>query len=139
MRALTVAVLHCTAGDLLIATAALLLSLVILGKGWPETQAAFRRVALAAIMAGIGYTIFSEWLNIVVRQSWSYSELMPVIPGLGTGLSPVAQWLVVPSIAFWRAQRGSCGRSGERWVPPARSAINRGHSTLHPPRPPAPP
>jgi hypothetical protein len=108
-RALTIAVLHCTAGDLLIATAALLLSLALLGKGWPDNQTAFRRVAMAAIMAGIGYTIFSEWLNIVVRQSWSYSELMPVIPGLGTGLSPIAQWLVVPSTAFWWAQRRKVG------------------------------
>lgn len=105
-RTLIVAVLHCTAGDLLIATAALVLSLALLGRDWPECSAAFRRVAVAAIVAGLGYTVFSEWLNIVVRQSWAYSELMPVIPGLGTGLSPVAQWLVVPSAAFWWARQG---------------------------------
>ena len=53
----------------------------------------------AAIMIGITYTVFSEWLNVEVRRSWSYSPAMPVLPWLGAGLSPILQWLVVPGVA----------------------------------------
>ncbi len=34
-------------------------------------------------MFGLVYAGFSEWLNVSVRRSWSYSELMPVIPIAG--------------------------------------------------------
>ena len=51
-------------------------------------------------MLGAAYTIFSERLNVQVRRSWAYTAAMPVLPGLGTGLAPLLQWLVVPSLAF---------------------------------------
>jgi hypothetical protein len=60
---------------------------------------------------GLGYTIFSEWLNIVVRKSWAYSDLMPVIPVIDAGLSPVAQWIVLPLAGFWWARRPLRSRS----------------------------
>ena len=50
------------------------------------------------------YTVFSEWLNTEIRGSWAYSELMPVVPVLEAGLSPVAQWIVIPIAAFWWAR-----------------------------------
>jgi hypothetical protein len=44
--------------------------------------------------------VFSEWLNAQLRQNWSYTEAMPVLLPLGTGLTPFLQWLIVPGIAF---------------------------------------
>src|SRR5262249_3181340 len=96
---------HCTGGDVLIATATLVLALLVAGAHWPASAAAHTRVATLAVVFGLGYTVFSEWLNIVVRQSWAYSRLMPVIPGIDTGLSPVAQWLVIPLTGLWWARR----------------------------------
>ena len=98
------AVLHCTAGDVLIALAVLAGALVVVGNAaWPMQRAG--RVVAATMAAGLAYTVFSEWLNIEVRRSWAYSDLMPVLPPLGTGLSPLLQWLVVPTAAlgwaFW--------------------------------------
>lgn len=91
--------LHCTAGDLLIALAALVTALVLLGRAdWPRRG--FWPVALAAGAIGLGYAVFSEWLNIEVRQAWAYRPAMPVLPVLGTGLAPLAQWVVVPGLAF---------------------------------------
>lgn len=95
------AVIHCTLGDLLIALSSLMLALVIAGNhAWPRGR--FWSVATLALMFGVAYTTFSEWLNIVVRQSWAYSERMPLIPLLGfrIGLSPLLQWVVVPAAAF---------------------------------------
>lgn len=100
------AVVHCTGGDLLIATASLTLALVLTGHAqWPARR--FGAVAALAMTFGLAYTTFSEWLNIVVRDSWAYSELMPVltVAGFDLGLSPLAQWIVVPLLAFAWARR----------------------------------
>jgi hypothetical protein len=100
------AVLHCTGGDILIAGSSLLTALALVGRrAWPTDG--FARVAGVTMVIGLGYTIYSEWLNTAVRVSWTYSELMPVVPWIGTGLSPLAQWLVVPSLALWAARWGS--------------------------------
>jgi hypothetical protein len=101
------AVVHCSGGDLLIAGTTLLIALMAFGRGWPADGAAFRNVAVAAITLGVAYTIFSEWLNVSIRQSWAYSAWMPRLPPLGTGLSPVVQWLVVPAISFRWARAGA--------------------------------
>jgi hypothetical protein len=102
-REIAFAVLHCTGGDLLIAAATLALALVAFGDpAWPI--GGFGRVRLATILSGTAYTILSEWLNVSVRGSWSYSELMPVLPPLGTGLAPLAQWFVVPALALGTAR-----------------------------------
>lgn len=95
------AVVHCTLGDLLIALSALTLALVLAGDNkWPTRR--FWQVAVLALLFGVAYTAFSEWLNVVVRASWAYSDLMPVISigGLRLGLSPIMQWMVVPAAAF---------------------------------------
>jgi len=98
------AALHCTGGDILIAMSTLLVALILFGTSqWPEYG--YRLVAFAAIVFGLGYAVFSEWLNIEVRQTWAYRETMPVIPVIGVGLSPVAQWILLPGIAFWWAER----------------------------------
>jgi hypothetical protein len=102
------AALHCTGGDILIAMSALLLALFLFGSSqWPLEG--YSRIGLAAILIGLGYTIFSEWLNIEVRETWAYGDLMPIIPVIGAGLSPVAQWMILPVVAFWWAapQRGA--------------------------------
>jgi len=96
--------LHCSIGDLMIATATLLVGVLTGGRGrWPESH--WPIVASITIAAGMAYTTFSEWLNTSVRKSWSYGEMMPLLPGTEIGLSPLAQWIVVPSLALLLAHR----------------------------------
>jgi hypothetical protein len=103
------AVVHCTAGDLGIAAAALALALVACGRSrWPAER--FGAVAAVAVTAGIAYTIYSEWLNTVARQSWAYAEAMPVVPPWGTGLTPLLQWIAIPAFCFWAARRSPRAR-----------------------------
>jgi len=98
-RQMAFAVLHCTGGDVLIAGLSLLAALTLFGtRRWPAERSA--GVFTAALLIGVGYTIYSEWLNTGSRASWAYSGLMPVVPCLGTGLSPILQWLVVPTAAL---------------------------------------
>lgn len=97
------AVIHCTGGDAMIAGLSLVGALLIFGNGrWPQER--YLAVAMPAVIAGVAYTIFSEWHNTEVRNSWAYSNLMPTLPGLGTGLSPLLQWFVIPIAAFWWAR-----------------------------------
>jgi hypothetical protein len=93
------AILHCTGGDLLIAMSTLLLALFLVGTAnWPQQRR--RGVLATAIAFGVAYTFFSEWLNIVVRAAWAYRDIMPVVPILDTGLTPLLQWIVVPMLAY---------------------------------------
>ena len=106
-----IAVFHCTGGDILIATLTLLAAVALVGRReWPRSSAAFWRVAVLTVGLGVAYTIFSEWFNIGIRASWAYSDLMPVVPPFGTGVSPLMQWIVIPVAGFFlmwrtRAQR----------------------------------
>lgn len=103
------AAIHCTGGDALILAAALLGALLLFGdRHWPHER--YTTVAAAAVIAGVAYTIFSEWHNTEVRKSWAYSSFMPTLPAIGTGLSPFLQWLVIPVAAFWWAQRSHAPR-----------------------------
>jgi len=104
--ALAFAVLHCTAGDILIALAALTLALALVGREtWPKDT--YAQVTAIATVIGVGYTIYSEWLNTVVRQSWGYMAAMPTLPLVGTGLSPLAQWLILPPLGLWWSRRSA--------------------------------
>ncbi len=98
------AVLHCTAGDILIGGAALAAALLITRA---PALAAWRgwRIALVTAVIATSYTAFSEWMNTFVLRSWEYSELMPRVSlgDIELGASPLAQWLVIPPLALWLA------------------------------------
>jgi hypothetical protein len=92
-----------------------LLTLLILVLGWAAlrrrdwfAQPGVRGYALMLI-AGLVISIAVELVAVYVLGRWAYSARMPVAPGLGVGLAPVAQMLVLPPIIFrvaawWVAQ-----------------------------------
>jgi len=89
---------HCTSGDVLITTITLAAAAALArlfrwrAFGW--------RMVFTAIILGAAYTILSEWLNVEIWRSWSYTAAMPVLPLFRTGLTPLLQWLLVPGLAF---------------------------------------
>jgi hypothetical protein len=97
------AVVHCTAGDVLIGMAALFLALILNGAGeragWPEN-----RIVIWTIVAAVAYTVWSERINLA-QGNWTYSAWMPVLPGIDVGLAPLLQWIVVPLAAWSWARR----------------------------------
>lgn len=93
------AVVHCTAGDVAIASASLVFALVVAGSSdWPARR--FAPVLAWCAAFGVVYTTYSEYLNVSVRHLWAYSVWMPLLPGVGTGLAPLAQWALVPIVAL---------------------------------------
>jgi hypothetical protein len=104
------AVLHCTAGDLMIALNALFLALIATRAG---ELAEWRLPVVGAVAVAIGlvYTVASERVNVGLVR-WTYADAMPVVPVLDVGLSPLVQWIAVPLAAFWllgRLRRGARG------------------------------
>ena len=97
-REIAFALIHCTGGDILITTA-ILAAATGLARAfrWPPFG---WRMAFTAIVLGASYTIFSEWLNVAIRGTSSYTAAMPVVPFLGTGLTPLLQWLIVPGLSL---------------------------------------
>jgi len=96
------AVLHCTAGDVLIAAGALGGSWLVTGR--PPLRCLLpARTMLVVVAGGLLYTGFSEWWSTQVTQAWTYAAAMPLLPGIGIGVAPMLQWLLLPSLALWYA------------------------------------
>ncbi len=102
------AVAHCTVGDILIGTAALILALIVVRahdlRAWPWARLA----GLVALFA-VGYTVFSEWMNTAILGSWAYAPTMPRITlgPIEVGLSPLLQWLVLPPLVLYLTRRSA--------------------------------
>jgi hypothetical protein len=124
VRELVFAVVHCTVGDILIALATLAAALVLMGNStWPSQG--FGSAYLLTSCFGVGYTVLSEWLNTGVRGNWAYSAWMPTLPWTGTGLSPLLQWVLIPTLALF-ASRHLAGRTISSIPSRACSLIQRG-------------
>lgn len=91
------AVVHCTAGDVVIGIASFLITAGAVGDAkWPTSQP--WRGGAIAILTGVSYTAYSEWSNVYQAGNWAYSPRMPLF--FGIGLSPLLQWVVVPAVAI---------------------------------------
>ena len=54
---------------------------------------------------GLLLTVGFEFYYTEISLRWTYSDLMPRVPPLGTGLSPLIQWLLIPPLALWLTRR----------------------------------
>lgn len=110
------AVLFCTRaalGDVLIALAAFWVVALARGdRGWLRRPD--RRAVLGFVAVGLLVTVGLEWHATEVAGRWHYSELMPTVPLLGTGLLPLLQWLLLPPLVVWFARRQIRGQEALR-------------------------
>ena len=104
------ALFHCTVGDVVIALGAFLLAAIVLGRiDWPVSHPSTGSIFVVA--STMAYTSWSEWYNVYRAGTWSYTELMPTI--FGIGLSPLLQWLILP-IVMVIAYRRICEKRTEK-------------------------
>jgi len=59
---------------------------------------------LTYLGAGLALTVALEWLATEATGRWRYAAEMPTAPGLGTGLVPLLQWLILPSLVVLLAR-----------------------------------
>ena len=100
--------------------------LILLVAYWAAAVAArdrwwFRHwkwLELGTLLAtGIVITVVLEHLatdSTHPTWGWRYSERMPVLPVVGIGLAPLAQWLLLPLLALWFVRRQLEGRACNR-------------------------
>lgn len=63
------------------------------------------------ITVGLIITIVFELLATGPLNRWEYGDLMPMIPIIEIGVSPVAQWVILPLIQLWFVRRQIIGGS----------------------------
>lgn len=96
--------LHCTGGDLMILVVTFwVVSLMARSRAWATAERLWPK--LLFVVGGLAYTVFSEWFNTTIRETWTYTESMPQV--FGFGLSPLLQWAVVPPIVLCLMARAS--------------------------------
>ena len=57
------------------------------------------------IVPGIIITVVFEAMATGTLNRWVYSDEMPIIPVIGTGLSPFLQWVILPPFVLWLVNR----------------------------------
>ena len=89
------AILHCSAGDVLIAVAMFALAGIVLRRAdWPGLHP--WTGGAIVVLGAMGFTAWSEWYNVYRVGNWGYTASMPMI--FGIGLSPLLQWLILPPV-----------------------------------------
>ncbi len=88
--------IHCSVGDVLILFSAFWIVAAVWGRRWMSM--ARLKPILLFLAVGLAYTAFSEYLNVQINGSWSYSAWMPVLYGMG--LVPLLQWILVPTLVL---------------------------------------
>jgi hypothetical protein len=57
------------------------------------------------VTVGVAITVILEALATGPLARWSYTPLMPTLPVLGTGILPLFQWILLPSLTIWFVRR----------------------------------
>ena len=52
------------------------------------------------LVTGFAIAVIVEWVALHGLNRWSYTDNMPLLPGLGVGIAPVLQMLLLPPIIF---------------------------------------
>jgi len=72
-------------------------------RNWISNPAASQILVFVGV--GIALTIGFEYYYTNISLRWTYSDLMPLVPPFGTGLSPLLQWILLPLLVIWFTRR----------------------------------
>ena len=98
------ACIQASAGDaVMIVVSFWILAILLKSREWIYQLNAFR-IGLFLI-PGLVFTIIAEHLAIGPLGRWEYGNLMPVLPFFGTGVVPIAQWVVIPVLVLWAVRK----------------------------------
>ncbi|MBW3629637.1 MAG: hypothetical protein KY464_10090 [Gemmatimonadetes bacterium] len=57
-------------------------------------------------------TVLAEWIATRVLDLWQYSEAMPTLPLLDTGITPLLQRILLPPLVLRLVRRQLTGEAG---------------------------
>ncbi len=96
--------IHCTLGDsILLMIGYVIVSCYYRNLSWVYHSNPKHHVLF--VVLGVIYTLFSEYINVNVRNSWSYSDYMPLLPFTRVGLVPIIQWIILPPVILFITKR----------------------------------
>jgi hypothetical protein len=96
--------LEATLGDLAIALAAFWTAVVLArNRRWFTLPG--RRAPAVFFAVGLLLTIGLEYVHTEITGRWAYDGSMPLIPVIGTGVTPILQWIFVPLLVLWYLRR----------------------------------
>ncbi|HEX9274391.1 MAG TPA: hypothetical protein VGA01_19510 [Candidatus Binatia bacterium] len=52
------------------------------------------------LTAGLMLAVSVEWVAVNILERWAYTEMMPIVPGVGIGIVPIAQMVILPPVIF---------------------------------------
>ena len=95
-----------TLGDAAIALAAYWVTAIFArARGWILRPNRLDIANFLGVGVGVVVTTLFEALATGMFQRWAYSDAMPRLPVIGTGLLPLLQWLVIPPLVLWFVRR----------------------------------
>jgi hypothetical protein len=96
--------IHCTLGDSLVLMAGYILMSLYHRNLNLVYYSNVKHHAIFVLM-GFTYTFLSEYVNVYIKSSWSYSEYMPLLPFANIGLVPLVQWIILPPVIIFITKR----------------------------------
>ncbi len=96
--------LQATLGDMVIALVAYWVAALLAGTRHWVGRPDYRAFVLF-IGTGLGITVGIEFLSTEVLERWTYGTAMPRLPFIGTGLTPILQWALIPALVLWYMHR----------------------------------
>ena len=101
----TLSCLVATLGDCVLFLVAFEMTAAIFrNRHWIRT-ATFLQVFWFTAIGLIVTVLIEEAAVRGIGWNWRYTALMPRLPLLGTGLSPVLQWMILPPLVMWLVRR----------------------------------
>ena len=91
--------LKATLGDLAIALTAFW-SAAVLGRSRKWFTLPGKRAPAVFFAVGLLLTIGLEYVHTEITGRWAYDGVMPLLPIIGTGLTPILQWIFVPLLVL---------------------------------------
>jgi len=93
----TIGCTRAAVGDVVILLVAFwIIALTARSRSWIIQPTTIQVTGFIAI--GIVITVVVEAIAIHVLNRWQYATAMPTLPILGTGITPILQWLIIPPI-----------------------------------------
>lgn len=86
----------------------LLFAVTLFRKGkWDWSPPWDKKAAVLVVIVALIVQTVGEWVAINTDR-WAYNQYMPIVPGLGVGLTPLLQMPLLILVTFWLAQRATC-------------------------------
>jgi arginine exporter protein ArgO len=96
--------MHCTLSDMLILLVCYeAVALLNRNRYWLDGAILWNGLALTIL--GVGYAVYSEINSVYLEKTWAYTEMMPLVPVIGVGISPLLQWAIIPPLMLWLLRR----------------------------------